>query len=95
MKMYLYSIRDNLAEVFNKPYTSINDGTAVRAFQGAMQENPDKDDYSLYCIGEYHDHDGSIIPHPPVRVINGFEITQHKNVIDSAQIPAALKEQAS
>jgi hypothetical protein len=74
MKTKLYSIRDNIAEVFNKPFTEFNDASATRAFINSAKENPNIKDYSLYLLGEFDDNGGHIIPVEPVRVYSGTEI---------------------
>lgn len=89
MKMKLYSIYDTVAGVFNKPFADINDGTATRLFIQSVQDNPNKRDFMLYNIGEYTDHDGTIIPYEPVKIYSGFDIKD--NVVD---LPASVKEQA-
>lgn len=93
MILNLYSIRDNLAEVFNKPFTSINDATAKRAFIGSMQQAEHKDDYALYAVGSYNDASGELNGHPPVRIMAGLEVTIQEDVIDSVT-PSFLQEQA-
>jgi hypothetical protein len=64
----MYSIYDSVAEVYNKPFCEINDGTAVRAFSQAMQENPNSYDFHLFYIGEYNDSTGLVTPQPPRKV---------------------------
>ena len=67
MKRKVYSVRDDLAEVFNNPFLSINDDTAKRDFmQGAMESNI-KNDIALYCIGEFNDNSGLLVPLPTPR----------------------------
>lgn len=72
--MNLYSVRDNLAEVFNKPFTEINDATAKRVFSDSIQENPHKDDFTLYFLGFYNDNSGTIENVTPLRILNGTEV---------------------
>lgn len=74
MKLKLYSIRDTISEIFNKPFCANNDASAIRAFANAMAENPDKDDFNLYYLGEYYDQSGEIVPHEVIRIYNGTDV---------------------
>lgn len=76
MKLSIYSIYDTVAMVFMKPFTDINDGTAKRLFIQSCEENPkNKNDYVLYRLGEYTDHDGQINPHEsPEKLMTGFDV---------------------
>lgn len=85
MKLNLYSIYDNVAKVFNKPFVALNDGDAMRTFGQAIQSIPHKNDYVLYALGSYTDHDGVIVPMEPVRILSGFDVDT---------LPASLREQA-
>lgn len=62
MKLQVYSVFDKVAEVFNKPFTDINDATAIRAFSESIKDNPHKNDYELFYLGEYFDHNGQLVP---------------------------------
>lgn len=74
MKSKLYVIYDTVSEVFNKPFTEINNGSAIRAFQQSLDENKArKEDYQLYIVAEYTDHDGVITPIKPKRIYSGVE----------------------
>jgi hypothetical protein len=76
MKVYLYSIYDTCSEVFNKPFTEHNNNSATRAFNQAMAENPNKNDYALFCVGEWNDNSGEIVPlKVPVKVATGLEVS--------------------
>jgi hypothetical protein len=91
MKQSIYSIFDTVAEMFNKPFAHHNDGTAVRDFDQGMSDNPNKNDFVLYKIGEFTDHDGAIAPvSAPIKIKTGFEVGN-----ENTETPAALKKQAS
>lgn len=95
MKLSIYSIYDTVAEVFNKPFTDINDATAKRSFIQSVKEQPHKNDYELYHIGDFTDHDGQITGGKGVRkLMSGFDVktVQHNPIED---LPQSLKEQAS
>lgn len=90
MNNNLYSIYDSVAQVFNKPFTALNDNDAKRSFTQAVQQVPHKNDYLLYAIGSYTDHDAVIIPITPTRIFSGFDV---KNA-EVIPMPANLREQA-
>lgn len=89
MKMSLYSVYDNVAKIFNKPFTEINDGTAIRVFIQSLQDNPNRNDYTLYHIADLFDHNGSIQPVEPNKIYTGFDVHD----LEEKQ-PAALTNQA-
>jgi len=74
----VYSIRDSLAEIYNKPFTEINNATAIRAFSQSMQQTKNKEDYVLYHIGTFDDNAGSFTVNDPVKIFSGSEVTQEE-----------------
>jgi len=87
----LYSIYDTVAEVFNKPFTDINDASAIRAFSQSVGEQKNKNDYVLYHIGGFDDNSGSITSDKaPLKLKSGFEI-KADNV---TELPETLKKQS-
>lgn len=91
MNMSIYSLYDSVADVFNKPFTEINDNSAFRLFKNSMEDNPNKNDYVLYRLGDFDDNIGIITPtQVPVKLQSGFEIKE-KNL----QVPPHLQDQAS
>lgn len=94
MKLSLYSIYDKVAEVFNKPFTDINDASAKRSFTQACKEQPHSLDYELYHIGDFTDNDGCLITGKGARrLMTGFDVKA--NVADISEVvPAVLKDQA-
>jgi len=74
MKLNMYAIYDKVAEIFNKPFTEINDASAVRAFKQSLDDNKAvKEDYELYNVGVFTDHDGVIIQEKTKRIYSGIE----------------------
>lgn len=78
MKLHIYSIFDTVAEVFNKPFTDINDASATRSFMQSLDDNKNKNDYVLYNMGTYDDSKGEIIGITPVKVVSGFDKKENK-----------------
>ena len=75
MKLKIYSIYDTVACVFNKPFTDINDASAIRTFKTACQEQEHANDFELHSLATYSDYDGIITPEKsPIRLITGREV---------------------
>jgi len=71
----LYAIYDTVSELFNNPFTDINDQSAIRAFTQSVTEQPHKNDYVLYHIAGYDDNSGMITQNKnPVKIKSGIEI---------------------
>ena len=88
MKLSIYSIYDTVAQVFNKPFTDINDATATRAFKDSVKDQPHSKDYCLYKLADYFDNNGSIQPlENPLKLISGFETSEE-------ELPSLVKTQA-
>lgn len=102
MKTQLFSIYDNVACVFNKPFTAINKGDAIRAFEQSIKEVlPERlMEYDLFELGTYNDSTGIIIPiKAPTIAYRGAEILsklskQNKSPIDEHGNVDFLKKQA-
>ena len=74
MKRPIYSIRDKVAGIFNKPFVEVNDASAIRAFTNAVASHPDKDDYELYSLGILDDNSGVIEDTDAKRLFTGLEV---------------------
>lgn len=75
MKKLMYSVRDDVAEVFQQPFCSINDSTAKRDYIDGVAESPHKNDLTLYALGDYNDATGVItVFATPKRIMTGFEV---------------------
>lgn len=51
----LYCVYDKVAGIYNPPYPAENEGTAVRAFNNAMEKSPFAADMALYHVGDFMD----------------------------------------
>lgn len=75
----LYSIHDEVTEIFNLPFHSINEKTAIRSFQQACKDpntglHQSPQDYTLYYVGTYNDADGKTSNSDvPIRVITATQ----------------------
>lgn len=84
MNTNLYTAFDTIAEIFNRPFVEVNDATAVRVFTQSLQQNPNKNDYVLYKIGQYNDLNGVITPtENPIKIISGLEIPNESQFNES------------
>lgn len=67
MKQKIYAIRDAKVGAYMTPFFSHNNDTALRSFRHAGRSpesvmNSAPDDFALYCLGEFDDSSGKIIP---------------------------------
>lgn len=90
MKKEIYAVYDKVSEMFGHVHAEINEASAVRAFKNSFVDNPNKNDYELYYLGTFTDHNGEVDGIPPKKVCTGFDIVVD-NVVD---LPNTLKEQA-
>jgi hypothetical protein len=76
----LYTIRDTVADIFNRPFVAHNDADAIRAFTQSFEKGGqgNKEDYVLYHIGSYNDSNGIIDTVEPIRVYSGLDIKEEK-----------------
>ena len=80
MKLYLYSIYDSAAKVYNRPFYQHTKGQAIRSFTDLVNDeqselNKHPADYYLAEMGVFEDDSGSLTqPTPPVKVIIGPEV---------------------
>lgn len=71
-KMKVFSIHDKKAEGFNTPFFQSTFGLAERAFKEATKDESttickNKEDFSLYYIGEFDHTTGQITPVQPAQ----------------------------
>ena len=79
---YIFSIYDNVAQVFEPPFTEKNKGTAIRRIQDLIQNNSNSpyakfpDNFALHHIGMFDSSAGGILELEPEHVINFTELTK-------------------
>lgn len=81
MELYVYSVFDDKTEAFGQPFFMTTSGAARRLFgdqilddshPSLLHDHPD--DFSLYCVGVFHDGTGKIDPFDvPKLVATGVE----------------------
>lgn len=68
MQTFLYSVFDNKALTFCRPFVAVNDATAIRDFYAAATSDTDigrfPNDFCLYRLASFQDVSGLIVPEP-------------------------------
>ena len=81
---YIFSIYDNVAQIFEPPFTEKNKGTAIRRIQDLIQNNVNSpyakfpDNFVLFHIGYYDNSVAGILDLEPEQVITFLELTDKK-----------------
>lgn len=74
MLMQVYSVKDEVVDVFFQPFFAAHDIIAIRMFQAGLKREDNllrnyPNDYALYRIGTWAEKTGKVIPeNPPVRL---------------------------
>lgn len=81
MKLKIYSVYDVKTQAFARPFFLHNDGEAVRVFSDNVNQpdsiiNKNPLDFVLYCLGEFNDIDGAIVPMHATKVITATEVKE-------------------
>lgn len=84
MIQLLYTIYDEKAEVFLPPFFTPTKGIAERAFIDCVQSDDHQfskhpADYTLFYLGQYHDHDASFDLVDKKVIGNGVEFLNVQN----------------
>lgn len=90
--MFVYSIYDKVAGVFNTPFFQVNDGVAIRSFMDLVRDEKSSvcrhpEDYELWLIGKFlddcgriieelEDSDGKVIKHFNKRLCSGLNFVR-------------------
>jgi len=80
MKKVIISVKDTVAEVFNDPRVEINAASAIRAFTNSIQGNQNKDDFTLYIVGEFDSQNGDVQPCEPVKIYSGHDVSANTEI---------------
>lgn len=82
---YIFTIYDNVAQIFEPPFTEKNKGTAIRRIQDLINNNPNSpyskfpDNFVLYHIGYYDNTVAGILDLEPEQVIQFHDLTDKEN----------------
>ena len=84
MKLGVYSVYDDKAVCYARPFFATNDPVACRSFASAVSaKTPDNalaanpGDYKLFRLGEFGDSCGSFTSVSPLLLITGDEVIAH------------------
>ncbi len=88
MKNHIYSIYDTAAAYYMNPWTSPTDASAMREFEimvnkGDNQISHNPQDFTLFNLGEWTNHNGIIVPQAPIKVLTGLEAKNFKELKDN------------
>lgn len=81
MKRNLYSVYDNVADVYADPFTDSNDGTAIRKIQDLFLQQADHifvrhpDNFELQKVGTWDDQEGKAAYATKSCIIKFIELT--------------------
>lgn len=77
----LYSILDRVTGLFGAPFMQYNHATAKRYFQYIMEQSlMVASDCALYCVGEYNEQTGEVVPKTPAEFVCNYEKEVVKDV---------------
>lgn len=91
MKRNIYMIYDTAAAIYMGPLIFRADGEALREFE-AQSNNADSkigqnpEDFSLYKVGEFDDHDGLLVPQDKICLATALEM------VAKARNPETVRE---
>ena len=74
MIRHVFSVRDDVAEVFQDPMFEINDMIAKRKFQIMMRNIPEgvyPGEFSLWECADFDDHTGQFTDYEPRMIMRG------------------------
>jgi hypothetical protein len=80
----LYSVYDRKSKIYAQPFTEVADGTAIRAMQDIIANNPNHpfarypEDFELIRVGSFNEMDGSISEDPQGSVIEMKALGENK-----------------
>lgn len=78
MKLRIYTIRDNKAEAYNRPFFERTDLTAIRAVKKSLTQDDTyqvyAEDYALYYLGTFDDSNGQIDHQVPLHLVNLIDL---------------------
>jgi len=79
MRYYVMAVKDLAAQTFGQSFVAKHPNEAVRSFTDEVNRAPDvggqnnlwahPDDFELYCVGQYDDSTGELIPNSPIELI--------------------------
>lgn len=81
MNKPLLAVKDRALDSFNAPFMQQTIAQGVRGFKDEINSDPERsniakhpDDYDLYHLGDYDEHEGKITPLQPALVVRGKDL---------------------
>ena len=80
----LYSVYDNVAQIYADPFTDANDGTAIRKIQDLFYKQADHifvrhpDNFELQKVGTWNEEEGKATYSTKSCIIKFIELTDNK-----------------
>ena len=83
MKNVICAIYDKAVQAYMRPFTCQTEGQAVRVFEDEVNREGSEfskhpEDYALFKIADFNDHNAELIPYEPVCLRRAHEI-ERKN----------------
>lgn len=77
--MFIYSIYDRKAEIFNTPFFCRNDSVALRSFEDLLKDDrttvsQHPEDFVLYKLGQFNDENGQVVNDGFASLIDAFSV---------------------
>lgn len=78
MKQKMFAIYDSKGEFYSQPFCQKTMGMAIRAFRDTALDasttiHAHPEDFTLYCIGEYDDRNGTVEATPLTAIMRANE----------------------
>ena len=98
MRREIYSVYDNVANVYNMPFFAINNAFAKRDFENSIKRadtllSTNPNDFDLYCLGGFDDSTGYVTSYEcPFKILSGAEVKQKYDAEFNKELDERLKE---
>jgi hypothetical protein len=83
MNLFVVSVKDRAADVFNRPFFVPHRNVAIRDFTDEVnrsavdnQLNKHPDDFDLYLLGEFNDNTGEFVMDTPQVLVRAKDVVQ-------------------
>jgi hypothetical protein len=83
MNLFVVSVKDRAADVFNRPFFVPHRNVAIRDFTDEVnrsavdnQLNKHPDDFDLYILGEFNDNTGEFVIETPQVLVRAKDVIQ-------------------
>jgi len=93
MKLFVFSIFDQAAGAYLRPYFSRSDDEGTRSFSKAAQDgdgliSEHPEDFTLFRVGTWDDNTGELDGSAPVKLVTALEVIAASRKIKVGQLEA-------